>query len=98
MRAIHLAQMDKTRPVLVLTRTSAGGMANVTVATITSTIRGLASEVPVGQENGLDHACAISCDNIYTIHRARLGRQVGFLLPAQEVALTAAIGAAFDLR
>lgn len=98
MRAIHLAQMDKTRPVLVLTRSSAGGMANVTVATITSTIRGLASEVPVGQENGLDHASAISCDNVYTIDRHRLGRQVGFLLPAQEVALAAAIAAAFDLR
>lgn len=97
MRAIHLARMDKTRPVLVLTRQASGGMTNVTVAAITSTVHGLASEVPVGPANGLDHDGAASCDNIYTIHIDRLGRQVGFLLPAQEADLSAAIKAAFDL-
>lgn len=98
MRAIHLARMDKSRPVLVLTRTTARGMTNVTVATITSSVRGLASEVLVGRANGLDHDSAISCDNVYTIHRDRLGRQLGFLLSTQELELTAAIAAAFDLR
>jgi hypothetical protein len=53
--------LDKTRPVLVLTRdTVRPHLTNVTVAPITSTIRGLSTEVPVGTANGLDHESVIS--------------------------------------
>jgi mRNA interferase MazF len=72
-------------------------MARVTVAPITSTIRGLSTEVSVGRVNGLAHSCVVSCDNIVTVPASALGRQIGYLLPAQEAALTAAIHAAFDL-
>jgi mRNA interferase MazF len=72
-------------------------MARVTVAPITSTIRGLSTEVPVGPANGLDKPCVISCDNIVTVPASALGAQIGFLLPAQESALAAATHAAFDL-
>jgi mRNA interferase MazF len=99
MRPIHLAQLDKTRPVLVLTReTVRPHLTNVTVAPITSTIRGLSTEVPVGTANGLDHDSVISLDNIQTIPARHLGRQVGLLLIAQEEALSRAIHAAFDLE
>lgn len=55
MRPIHTAQLDKRRPVLVLTREIARQvLTNVTVAPITSQIRGLAVEVPIGPRNGLD--------------------------------------------
>jgi len=47
--------------------------------------------------NGLDQPCVISCDNIVTVPARTLGRPIGFLLPGQEAALTAAIQAAFDL-
>jgi mRNA interferase MazF len=98
MRPIHLAQLDKTRPVLVLTReTVRPYLTNVTVAPITSTIRGLSTEVPVGTANGLDHDSVVSLDNIQTIPARHLGRQVGLLLIAQEEALSRAIRAAFDL-
>jgi mRNA interferase MazF len=97
-RPIHLAQLDKTRPVVVLTRELVRPhLARVTVAPVTSTVRGLSTEVPVGPANGLERACVISCDNIVTVPAAALGRQLGYLLPAQEAALTAAIRAAFDL-
>jgi mRNA interferase MazF len=97
-RPIHTAKLDKARPVVVLTRELVRPhMTRVTVAPITATIRGLSTEVPVGPANGLDHACVISCDNIVTVPKNTLGRQIGYLLPAQEVALTAAIHAAFDL-
>jgi mRNA interferase MazF len=69
----------------------------VTVAPITSTIRGLSTEVPVGPDNGLDQASVISCDNIQTVPRDRLGRQLGFLFDSQEATLSEAIKAAFDL-
>ena len=99
MRPIHLAHLDKTRPVLVLTRELVRPhLSRVTVAPITSTIRGLSTEVPVGPDNGLDHPSVVSCDNVVTVLTSALGRQVGRLLPKQEVALTAALHAAFDLQ
>ncbi len=98
MRPIHLAELNKLRPVLVLTREVVRPhLRNVTVAPITSTARGLSTEVLVGSANGLDHAGVGSCENVTTIPVARLREQVGFLRPAQEVALTAAFLAAFDL-
>jgi mRNA interferase MazF len=98
MRPIHLAQLDKTRPVLVLTRELVRPhLARVTVAPITSTIRGLSTEIPVGLDNGLDRPSVVSCDNVVTVPTTALGRQIGRLLPEQEVALTAALHAAFDL-
>jgi len=98
MRPIHAARLDKTRPVLVLTRELVRPhLRRVTVVPITSTIRGLSTEVPVGPANGLGHDSVIICDNIVTVPVSALGRQIGYLLPAQELALTAAIHAAFDL-
>ena len=98
MRPIHLASLDKTRPVLVLTRDIAvGRLRTVTVAAITSTIRGLATEVPVGPDNGLDHDSVVNLDNVFTIDHRSLGRRVGFLSDSQEPALAEAVINAFDL-
>ena len=98
MRPIHLAALDKTRPVLVLTRELVRPhLTRVTVAPITSTVRGLSTEVLVGPDNGLDQPSVVSCDNVVTIPKGALGRQIGRLLPEQEPALSAAIHAAFDL-
>ncbi|TFV63842.1 type II toxin-antitoxin system PemK/MazF family toxin [Geodermatophilus sp. DF01-2] len=98
MRPIHAAHLDKARPVLVLTRELVRPrLSRVTVAPITSTIRGLSTEVPVGAANGLDHRSVVSCDSVTTVPSSALGRQIGFLLPDQEEALTEAIHAAFDL-
>lgn len=98
MRPIHTAQLDKARPVLVLTRELVRPhMTRVTVAPITTTARGLSTEVAVGIANGLDAGCVVSCDNVVTVPASALGRQIGVLLPAQEAGLTEAIHAAFDL-
>ena len=98
MRPIHSAQLDKVRPVLVLTRELVRPhLRRVTVAPITTTARGLSTELPVGLANGLDAGCVVSCDNIVTVPASALGRQIGVLLPAQEEGLTGAIHAAFDL-
>jgi mRNA interferase MazF len=98
MRPIHLARLDKTRPALVLTREQVRRSRRwVTVAPITSTARGLSTELSVGPANGLDRDSVISLDNITTIPAADLGRQIGRLLPEQEIMLTEGIHAAFDL-
>lgn len=97
-RPIHVATLDKDRPVLVLTRSSVRPKLNsVTVAPITTTVRGIPVEVEVGPDNGLRHRCAVNLDNIRTIPTSQLGRQIGYLHPQQELALSHAIGAAFDL-
>ncbi|MDQ6729989.1 MAG: type II toxin-antitoxin system PemK/MazF family toxin [Actinomycetota bacterium] len=98
MRPIHLAQLDKSRPVLVLTRERVRPHLNtVTVAPITTTIRGLSTEVSLGIENELEKPCVAACDHVTTIPVAALGSQIGRLLDHQETSLTNAIRAAFDL-
>lgn len=98
MRPIHVAQLDKARPVLVLTRELVRPhLTTVTVAPITTTIRGLSTEVPVDAANGLAGPSVASCDNITTIPTSALGQQVGMLLDHQEQMLSDAIQAAFDL-
>lgn len=67
------------------------------VAPITTTVKGLSSEVPVGSENGLDHTGAISLDNVVTIPSALLGRIVGYLSDEQERRLAVAAALAFNL-
>lgn len=98
MRAIHLVRLDKIRPALVLTRAIAvPHLGGITVAPITSTIRGLATEVLVGSRNNLDHDCVVHCDSIQTIPRGNVLAPIGMLLTDQEDDLARAIRAAFDL-
>jgi mRNA interferase MazF len=98
-RPIHVAALDKARPVLILTRELVRPhLATVTIAPITTTIRGLSTEVPVDAANGLAGPSVVSCDNVATIPASLLGAQIGVLLDRQEPALSDAIRAAFDLE
>ncbi len=98
MRTIASVQLDKRRPAVILTRRSKLHLlAWITVAPITSTIRGIASEVSVGPRNGLDHDSVISCDNITTVRATAVGHTIGLLFDDQEPALLQAISDAFDL-
>jgi mRNA interferase MazF len=98
MRTIALVQLDKRRPALILTRQSALHLLTwVSVAPITSTIRGISTEVAVGPRNGLDHDSVVSCDNITTVRRSAVGATLGLLFDDQEPALALAVADAFDL-
>ena len=99
MHPIWLARLDKTRPVLVLTREEVRAVrALVTVAPIIRRVRGLTSEVLVGRHNGVDHESAVNLDLITTVPREVLLRPVGALLEVQERALARAFHEAFDLE
>lgn len=99
MRTIATVRLDKTRPALILTRASKLHLLVwITVAPITSTIRGITSEIPVGPRNGLAHDCVISCDNITTVRKEAVGDTVGLLFDDQEAGLSRAISDAFDLH
>lgn len=99
MRPIHIARLDKSRPAVVLTRELVRPhLTSVTIAPITSSVRGISTEIPVGPANGLEIDSVINCDNILTISTSDLGKKVGVLLPEQEIALAEAIFSAFDLE
>jgi mRNA interferase MazF len=73
---------DRKRPVLVLTRQDMiGRLATVTVAPLTSTIRGVPSEVTVGEECGLKRASALNLHNVATVPLAGLRSYVGTVSP-----------------
>ena len=63
---------DKRRPVLVLTRNSAiHFLTGITVAPLTTTIRGIPSEVLLTPaEDGVSADCAVNTDNLQTIQKA----------------------------
>jgi mRNA interferase MazF len=79
-RLYQFAAPDKQRPVLVLTRNSAVAyLATVTVAPITSTVRGVPSEVVLGEEDGMKSSCAVNLHNPITISQEKLGKRVAQL-------------------
>jgi mRNA interferase MazF len=71
---------DKRRPVLVLSRQKAlDHLHTATVAPITSTIRGIPSEVHLGVEDGLKGECVVNLDHIITVVQSELRRRLGHL-------------------
>lgn len=68
----------KRRPVLVLTRPEVLDVRQlVTVAEVTTSIRGLAAEVHVGADVGLDRPSVVNCDGLHTVPQASLTTYVG---------------------
>jgi mRNA interferase MazF len=95
-RLVHFAAPDKNQPAVVLTRDSAiGYLATVTVAPVTSTIRGVPSEVVLDAEDGMKARCAVNLHNAVTISRDRLGKRVAKLNAARMAEICAAL--AFSL-
>ena len=75
---VWLAQLDKVRPVVILTRDPLAGHLNTVIAApITSTIRGLSTEVAVGLDDGVRHDSVANLDNVQLVARTRLSRRVG---------------------
>jgi mRNA interferase MazF len=66
--------------VVILTRGSTlPYMTRITVAPITSAIRGVPSEVLLGSDDGMKHPCAVNLHNLATVEKERLGRRVAQL-------------------
>ncbi|HEX9415375.1 MAG TPA: type II toxin-antitoxin system PemK/MazF family toxin [Gaiellaceae bacterium] len=98
--AIYDAQAGARRgPVVVLTRESAVPLlANVTVAAITTRIRGLMTEVPVDERHGPDRESVVNCDNLFTIPKSALERRRGELDPEATARLRTALMIALQLE
>jgi len=86
---------DKRRPVLVLTRQEVIGLLHtVTVAPITSTIRGAPGEVVLGVDEGLKQTSAANLDHVQTVEQARLKQFVGSLSPGKMAEVCRALAIA----
>jgi mRNA interferase MazF len=71
---------DKRRPVLILTRNSAIPHLNeITIAPITSTIRGIPTEVVLGADDGTPQDCAINFDHLQTVPKQKIGHLLSIL-------------------
>lgn len=91
-RLYTFAPPDKNRPVVVLTRDSATAyLGTVTVAPITSTIRGVPSEVLLDEEDGMKAPCAVNLHNAVTVSQERLGKRVAQLSPRRMHEICAAL-------
>lgn len=92
-RLCPLPRPDKRRPVVVLTRDSAiPYLAAVTVAPVTSTIRGVASEVQLTEADGMKNPCAVNLHNLVTVPKDCLGRRVAVLSPEYMDEICRAMG------
>jgi mRNA interferase MazF len=91
-RLYQFSHPDKQRPV-VLTRGSAiGYLSAVTVAPITSTIRGVPSEVVLTEGDGMKGPCAVNLHNLVTVSKAHLGRRVAVLSSERMGEICGALG------
>ncbi len=92
-RLYQFPRPDKQRPVVVLTRESAiGYLSAVTVAPITSTVRGVPSEVRLDEADGMKGECAVNLHNLVTVSKAHLGRRVAVLKDERLREICAALG------
>lgn len=81
------------RPVLLLSRNDAYSYLNkFVVAEITTTIRDIPVEVPLGRAEGLFKKCAANFDNIRTIAREALDGRISRLSPARHPEVKRALG------
>ncbi len=91
---------DKKRPILLLTRDAAiPYLSALTVASITTHIRSIPSEVLLDENDGMRQECAITLDSINTVSKNKLGSFITHLTRArmQEVRDAISYVFGFDL-
>lgn len=71
---------DKRRPVVVLTRNSVlPRLTTILVAPVTTRIRQIPTELPLGPAHGLSRPCVANFDNILPLPKRQLVERVGRL-------------------
>ena len=96
-RWYRFGKPDKRRPVVILTRDSIlEYLGEVTIAPVTTTIRGIPSEVPVSEADGFPRSSAINLDHVQTVSRGKIEGLITTLAPNRmreiRVALLFALG------
>ena len=80
------------RPACILTRQAAIPVLNaVLVVPATRTIRGIPTEVRLGQEDGVPEGCALAFDNLGVVSKALLTERITRLGPGKLAELCTAL-------
>ncbi|MHC4340890.1 MAG: type II toxin-antitoxin system PemK/MazF family toxin [Planctomycetota bacterium] len=86
-------------PVVLLSRDEAYAVRElITVAPVTTRVRKLPVEVPLGRREGLPKACVANLDSITTLSKQRLAQRTGQLPAVKMRAVDAAIRFALGLE
>jgi mRNA interferase MazF len=94
----ELAAPIGRRPVVLLSRDEAYGVRNaVTVAEVTSTIRGIPVEVELGPEDELPKKCVVNLDTLATIRKHLLVERIALLRDEKIEQIDSAIRFALSL-
>jgi mRNA interferase MazF len=73
------------RPVLLLSRDDAYGVLNKFLAAeITTTIRNIPIEVPLGRAEGMAKPCVVNCDNMRTVSKVHLTEKIS-RIPSRRI-------------
>ena len=97
--SVELAPPAGRRPVLLLSRNEAYAVRElVMVAPLTTRIRGISSEVSLGDEDGVPRACVVNLDTITTIAKASLRERLTALGAEKCKAVQEALHFSFGLE
>ena len=87
----------KPRPYIVLTRdTAIAVLTRVLVAPVTTSIRAIPTELPLGSSDGLPRDCVAAMDGVFNLRKVYLTRRMGALGRGRRHELCAALAAAVD--
>ena len=85
-------------PAVIVTRDRAiPYLRNVCVVAVTSRVRGLPTEVPLGRDQGLSRDCVANCDNLFTVPKDSFGARRGALRGEELAQLNSALRIALEL-
>ena len=88
-RLYRFAPPDKATPVVILIRDNALGY--LSTATVAPVIRGVPSEVRLGEEDGMKAPCVVNLHNAVTVSQGRFGKRVAHLSPPRMREVCAAL-------
>ena len=87
------------RPVVLLSRDEAYAVRSlVIIATVTTRVRNIPAEVPLGNEDGLPQECVVNLDTITTVPKDCLSSRLAILSPKKLRKVEAAIHFALGLE
>jgi mRNA interferase MazF len=96
---VWLADLDKVRPVIVLTRDPMGRLLNAVIAApVTSTVRGLTTEVAVGPADSIRLPSVANLDQVQLVALSRLIRRVGRARPQTMADICDALAVAVNCQ
>jgi mRNA interferase MazF len=86
------------RPVILVSRDAAYTVrASLTVVEVSTTVRAIPTEVPLGKRDGMPKACVANADSLVTIPKTWLDQRIAPLRPEKLQALDAALKFALGL-